>query len=67
MKIAVLGVGHIGSTVGRLWHSAGHAEPADLLTAPFEKLRDHAPDDPAFFFKHLCREVFQAGMSWLVP
>jgi len=24
MKIAVLGVGHIGSTVGRLWHAAGH-------------------------------------------
>ena len=22
MKIAVLGVGHIGSTVGRLWHAA---------------------------------------------
>ena len=24
MKIAVLGAGHIGSTVGRLWHAAGH-------------------------------------------
>jgi len=24
MRIAVLGVGHIGSTVGRLWHAAGH-------------------------------------------
>ena len=24
MKIAVLGVGHIGSTAGRLWHAAGH-------------------------------------------
>jgi 8-hydroxy-5-deazaflavin:NADPH oxidoreductase len=24
MGIAVLGVGHIGSTVGRLWHAAGH-------------------------------------------
>jgi hypothetical protein len=24
MKIAVLGIGHIGSAVGRLWHSAGH-------------------------------------------
>jgi hypothetical protein len=42
---------------------AGHAEPADPLTAPFEKLRDHAPDDPEFFFEHLCRAVFQAGMS----
>ena len=39
MKIAVLGVGHIGSAVGRLWHSAGHEttfagrderEPRDL-------------------------------------
>ena len=45
---------------------AGHAEPADPLTAPFEKLRDHAPDDPAFFFEHLCRAVFQAGLSWRV-
>jgi NADP oxidoreductase coenzyme F420-dependent len=24
MRIAVLGTGHIGSTVGRLWHAAGH-------------------------------------------
>jgi 8-hydroxy-5-deazaflavin:NADPH oxidoreductase len=24
MRIAVLGVGHIGSTVGRLWYAAGH-------------------------------------------
>jgi predicted dinucleotide-binding enzyme len=24
MKIAVLGAGRVGSTVGRLWHSAGH-------------------------------------------
>jgi predicted dinucleotide-binding enzyme len=24
VKIAVLGAGHIGSTVGRLWHAAGH-------------------------------------------
>jgi hypothetical protein len=34
---------------------------ADPLTPPFEKLRDHAPDDPAFFFDHLSRAVFQAG------
>ena len=39
---------------------------ADPLTAPFEKLREHAPDDPAFFFEHLCRAVFQAGISWRV-
>jgi predicted dinucleotide-binding enzyme/3-methyladenine DNA glycosylase Tag len=45
---------------------AGDATAADPLTAPFEKLRDHAPDDPAFFFEHLCRAVFQAGISWQV-
>lgn len=45
---------------------AGHAVAADPLTAPFEKLRDHAPDDPAFFLEHLSRAVFQAGMSWRV-
>jgi 8-hydroxy-5-deazaflavin:NADPH oxidoreductase len=36
------------------------------LTAPFEKLRDHAPDDPAFFLEHLTRSVFEAGISWHV-
>ena len=45
---------------------AGDPGAADPLTAPFEKLRDHAPDDPAFFFEHLCRAVFQAGISWRV-
>jgi 8-hydroxy-5-deazaflavin:NADPH oxidoreductase len=45
---------------------AGEAAAADPLTAPFEKLRDHAPDDPAFFFEHLARAVFQAGISWRV-
>jgi predicted dinucleotide-binding enzyme len=45
--------------------SAGEAA-ADPLTEPFEKLRDHAPDDPAFFFEHLSRAVFQAGISWRV-
>ena len=45
---------------------AGEAAAADPLAAPFEKLRDHAPSDPAFFFEHLCRAVFQAGMSWRV-
>jgi 8-hydroxy-5-deazaflavin:NADPH oxidoreductase len=24
MKIAVLGAGSVGSTIGRLWHAAGH-------------------------------------------
>ncbi len=42
----------------------GDAAAADPLTAPFEKLRDHAPDDPAFFFEYLSRVVFQAGISW---
>jgi predicted dinucleotide-binding enzyme len=36
------------------------------LTAPFEKLRDHAPDDPAFILEHLSRSVFEAGISWRV-
>jgi 8-hydroxy-5-deazaflavin:NADPH oxidoreductase len=45
---------------------AGDADAADPLTAPFEKLRDHAPGDPAFFFEHLCCAVFQAGISWRV-
>ncbi|MBV9204814.1 MAG: DNA-3-methyladenine glycosylase I [Actinobacteria bacterium] len=45
---------------------AGDAAAADPLTAPFEKLRDHAPDDPAFFFERLSRAVFQAGISWRV-
>ena len=45
---------------------AGRATVADPLTAPFEKLRDHAPGDPAFFFEHLTRAIFQAGISWRV-
>jgi predicted dinucleotide-binding enzyme len=44
----------------------GDAAAADPLTVPFEKLRDHAPDDPAFFFEHLTQAVFQAGISWRV-
>ena len=36
------------------------------LAAPFEKLRDHAPDDPAFFLEHLSRPVFEAGINWHV-
>jgi 8-hydroxy-5-deazaflavin:NADPH oxidoreductase len=36
------------------------------LAAPFEKLRDHAPEDPAFFLEHLSRSVFEAGISWRV-
>jgi 8-hydroxy-5-deazaflavin:NADPH oxidoreductase len=36
------------------------------LAAPYEKLRDHAPDDPAFFLEHLSRSVFEAGISWRV-
>ena len=36
------------------------------LATPFEKLRDHAPDDPAFFLEHLTRSVFEAGINWHV-
>jgi 8-hydroxy-5-deazaflavin:NADPH oxidoreductase len=36
------------------------------LAVPFEKLRDHAPDDPAFFLEHLSRSVFEAGINWRV-
>jgi 8-hydroxy-5-deazaflavin:NADPH oxidoreductase len=36
------------------------------LAAPFAKLRDHAPEDPAFFLEHLSRSVFEAGISWRV-
>ena len=45
---------------------SGDPAAADPLTAPFEKLRDHAPDDPAFFLEHLTRSVFEAGISWRV-
>jgi predicted dinucleotide-binding enzyme len=107
MKIAVLGAGRVGSTVGRLWHAAGHdvtfaarratrpralaaelgerahaasvadavagaevvlvAVPGPVVTdvLPFEKFRDHAPDDAAFFLEHLSRAVFEAGI-WQV-
>jgi predicted dinucleotide-binding enzyme/3-methyladenine DNA glycosylase Tag len=44
---------------------SGDPAAADPLTAPFEKYRDHAPDDPAFFLEHLSRSVFEAGM-WQV-
>ena len=40
----------------------GDTAAADLLTAPFEKFRDHAPEDPAFFLEHLSRAVFEAGI-----
>jgi 8-hydroxy-5-deazaflavin:NADPH oxidoreductase len=41
---------------------AGDIASTDLLTAPFEEFRDHAPNDPAFFLEHLSRSVFEAGM-----
>jgi 3-methyladenine DNA glycosylase Tag len=44
---------------------SGDTAAADPLTAPFEKFRDHAPDDPAFFLEHLSRSVFEAGI-WQV-
>jgi len=45
---------------------SGDTAAADPLTAPFEKLRDRAPDDPAFFLGHLSRSVFEAGINWRV-
>ena len=45
---------------------SGDTAAADPLTVPFEKLRDHVPDDPAFFLEHLSRSVFEAGISWRV-
>jgi predicted dinucleotide-binding enzyme/3-methyladenine DNA glycosylase Tag len=45
---------------------SGDTAAADPLTAPFEKLRYHAPDDPAFFLEHLSRSVFEAGINWRV-
>jgi predicted dinucleotide-binding enzyme/3-methyladenine DNA glycosylase Tag len=59
-----LEVGDAKALAGRV--RAGDEAAADPLTAPFEKLRDHAPEDPAFFFEHLCRAVFQAGIGWRV-
>jgi hypothetical protein len=44
---------------------SGDTAAADPLTAPFEKFRDHAPDDPAFFLDHLSRAAFEAGI-WQV-
>jgi 3-methyladenine DNA glycosylase Tag len=44
---------------------SGNTAAADPLTAPFEKFRDHAPEDPAFFLEHLSRAVFEAGL-WQV-
>jgi predicted dinucleotide-binding enzyme len=38
MKIAVLGAGRVGSTVGRLWHAAGH----DVTFAPRRATRPRA-------------------------
>jgi 3-methyladenine DNA glycosylase Tag len=45
---------------------AGDTAAADPLTAPFEKFRDQAPDDAAFFLEHLSRAVSEAGMWRLV-
>jgi 8-hydroxy-5-deazaflavin:NADPH oxidoreductase len=42
---------------------SGDTAAADPLNAPFERLRDHAPEDPAFFLEHLSRSVFEAGIS----
>jgi 8-hydroxy-5-deazaflavin:NADPH oxidoreductase len=41
---------------------SGDTAAADPLIAPFEKFRDQAPEDPAFFLEHLSRAVFEAGI-----
>jgi predicted dinucleotide-binding enzyme/3-methyladenine DNA glycosylase Tag len=41
---------------------SGDTAAADPLTAPFERFRDQAPEDPAFFLEHLSRAVFEAGI-----
>ena len=41
---------------------SGDTAAADPLTAPLEKFRDHAPEDPAFFLEHLSRAAFEAGI-----
>ena len=46
---------------------SGDTAAADPLTAPFQKFRDHAPNDPAFFLGHLSRPVFEAGIWQAVP
>ena len=61
---STLEAGDATALAGRI--RAAQATAADPLTAPFEKLRDHAPGDPAFFFEHLTRAIFQAGISWRV-
>jgi 8-hydroxy-5-deazaflavin:NADPH oxidoreductase len=53
-----------GDTAGA--DQAAQRTRARELAAPFQKLRDHAPDDPAFFLEHLTRSVFEAGISWRV-
>ncbi|OLE26453.1 MAG: hypothetical protein AUG44_12965 [Actinobacteria bacterium 13_1_20CM_3_71_11] len=45
---------------------SGDAVTVDPLAEAFDKLRKHAPDDPALLFEHLSRAVFQAGMGWRV-
>ena len=51
MKIAVLGAGRVGSTIGRLWHAAGHdvtftARHATRPRAMAAELGDHAHAAP---------------------
>jgi hypothetical protein len=46
--------------------SVGAADAGAQAGRAIQKLRDHAPDDPAFFLEHLSRSVFEAGISWRV-
>jgi len=53
------------ATCSRSPGRSGPATQVPQIRSPplFEKLRDHSSDDPAFFFEHLCRAVFQADIS----
>jgi 8-hydroxy-5-deazaflavin:NADPH oxidoreductase len=53
---------HDEATALAAWIKSGDTAAADPLTAPFQKFRDQAPDDPAFFLEHLSRPVFEAGL-----
>lgn len=46
MRITVLGAGHIGSTVGRLWHAAGHEVTFAARDATGRIRADGAAADP---------------------
>ncbi len=70
MKIVVLGVGHIGSAIGRLWHSAGHEtmfagrekrEPRDLAVEL--GARAQAAGAPGYFRMLTARATIRATVT----